>query len=116
MRTDKAYLQDILSACSAIKDFSVGLEKDIFVSVDSLLSATLWKFMIVGEAAAHISADLKERHPEVEWKTLAGFRNVLVHAYFKVNPDIVWDAIINRIEALEEKIAHIIRTEFSTSE
>lgn len=115
MRADEEYLKDILHACLSIQDFVAGLEKDVFVSIDSLLSAALWKFMIIGEAAARISPELKERHSIIEWKALAGFRNLLVHAYFKVNSDLIWDAIVNRIYPLEREVRHIILVEFPSS-
>ncbi len=68
--------------------------------------------MIIGEAATRISDELKSRYVEVEWAALKGFRNVLVHAYFRVNTDLVWDAVKNRIDPLESSIRSIIAREF----
>lgn len=113
MRTDEEYLRDILSACNAIQMFSAGLERDDFASIDSVSSSILWKLMIIGEAATRISDELKSRYTEIEWNAMKGFRNVLVHAYFKINPDLVWDAIENRIEPLEILIREILKTEFA---
>ncbi len=111
MRSDKEYLQDILSACEAILIFSAGLDRDIFASTDSVSS--LWKLMIIGEAATRVSDDLKARHTFVEWAAMKGLRNILAHAYFKIDSDIVWDAVQNRIEPLEHAIRTIIEAEFS---
>jgi uncharacterized protein with HEPN domain len=113
MRTDEEYLRDMLSACDAIQMFSAGLGRADFAAIDSVSSSILWKLMIIGEAATRISDELKSRHTEIEWNAMKGFRNVLVHAYFKINPDLVWDAIKNRIDPLETAIREILDTEFS---
>ncbi|MGQ0542715.1 MAG: HepT-like ribonuclease domain-containing protein [Blastocatellia bacterium] len=115
MRNDEEYLQDILSACHAIQMFSSGLDRDIFASTDSVSSSVLWKLMIIGEAATRISDELKARHVSIEWNAMRGFRNILVHAYFKINHDLVWDAIQNRIEPLQLAIRKIVEAEFSSS-
>lgn len=116
MRSDEEYLRDILRACSAIEMFSAGLDRDIFVSTDSVSSSVLWKLMIIGEASTRISEEIKTRYPDVEWSAIKGFRNVLVHAYFNINPDLVFDAVQNRIEPLEKAIRQIIETEFPASD
>lgn len=116
MRTDEEYLRDILSACLAIQVFSAGLDRDDFAGIDSVSSAVLWKLMIIGEAATRITDQLKSKYMDVEWSAMKGFRNLLVHAYFKINPDLVWDTIETRVEPLEHSIRAIIEAEFPISE
>jgi uncharacterized protein with HEPN domain len=59
---------------------------------------------IIGEAAKNISAEFKRLHKTIEWKAIAGMRNKLVHDYFGVNLDILWDVIRNKLRELKAKL------------
>lgn len=89
-RPDDLYLDDILLAASHIDQFISGVTKDDFMASELIRSAVLQKLMVIGEAAARISADLKAAHPQVPWRNIAGFRNHAIHAYFSVNWEVVW--------------------------
>lgn len=107
MRTDDLYLQDISVALSAIGDFVSGIEKETFLEVDLIRSAVIQKFTIIGEAASKISNTVQDDHPEIDWKTLKAFRNLLVHAYFQTTFVRVWNAAKD-IDDLKQKIDAII--------
>jgi uncharacterized protein with HEPN domain len=72
----------------------------------------LHKLTIIGEASARISDELKSRYPEIEWKAIIGFRNIVVHAYFSINWKTVWETAVNRIAPLREQIYTILKYEF----
>lgn len=112
MRHEKLYLQDIVEAVGAIERFIKGVSKDDFFVSDLLQSAVLQKLMIIGEAAANLSSELKSHYPQVPWKQIIGFRNIAVHAYFSMNWEIVWVAATKNAPALREQILVIFRNSY----
>jgi len=112
MRSDELYLSDIIEAADAIEGFLDGIPRDDFMSNDLRRSAVLQKLIVIGEATAHISSDIRERYPEIEWRKIVGFRNFAVHAYFSVDFSIVWVAATKEAPALRDKIGHILQQEF----
>ncbi len=95
MRSDEDYLKDIVTAASHIQNIVVGLDEEIFRSTIVVYSATLYQLMIIGEAVSKISEGLKARYPQVPWPDIAGFRHVIVHAYFGLNLERVWKTTVN---------------------
>lgn len=71
-------------------------------------SAVIRQFEIIGEASANISDELKKCEPDVEWNTIKGFRNLLVHEYFRVDVTEVWSTIENDLPVLKKQIQSIL--------
>ena len=84
-RTDLTYLRDILDAIQAIQDFTQGYDYESFVSDRKTRDAVVRNLEVVGEAVKKLSRSIKARYPQVEWKSIAGLRDVLIHDYFGVN-------------------------------
>jgi uncharacterized protein with HEPN domain len=82
MRREELYLSNIVEAADVIAAFVSGCSRDDFLRDDLLRSAVLHKLTIIGEAAARLGLDFRERHPQIEWSDIVGFRNIAVHAYF----------------------------------
>lgn len=112
MRREELYLTDIVEAADAIQQFLVGIQRDTFLQNDLLRSAVLQKLMIIGEAAARLSTEFREQHPEIEWSDIIGFRNIAVHAYFAVEWPIVWVAVTQEAPELRHKIADLLAHEY----
>jgi len=108
MRRDELYLTDIIEAANAIDRFLAGVSKEAFLQDELRQSAVLQKLMIIGESAARISAELREQHPEVEWRDIVAFRNFAIHAYFDVDWRIVWTTAILDVPSLREQITEIM--------
>jgi uncharacterized protein with HEPN domain len=81
-----------------------------------LRSAVVQKLAVIGEAAARVSEDLRGRHPEVPWPQIVAFRNILVHAYFGIDWDIVWRAATNRCPVLRDQVAALLTAESGSVE
>lgn len=65
---------------------------------------------IIGEAAKNVSREVRERYPNVEWKAMGRMRDRLIHGYFGVDYDIVWDVVANKIPILREEIRSALRS------
>jgi len=85
--------------------------RHILDEIEVLKRACVRSLEVIGEAVKNLSEDFKERNPEVEWKKIAGLRDKLIHRYFGVDWDIVWDIIKNKLPDLEEKIRKLIEKE-----
>ncbi|MDP8991266.1 MAG: DUF86 domain-containing protein [Acidobacteriota bacterium] len=116
MRHENLYLTDIVEAADDIARFLIGVEAHSFQGSDLLRSAVVHKLSVIGEAAARLSEELKDRYPEVQWAQIVGFRNILIHAYFGIDWDVVWEAARQGCPLLREQIARILATESTQSE
>lgn len=112
MRPEEFYLRDIILASKSSESFVSEISRDLFDSSDLHQSAVLFKLMIIGEAAAHISHRIRQKYSEVDWQSLKGFRNIIAHEYFSLDLDIVWDSARNDSVVLMEQIEHILETEY----
>ena len=112
MRREELYLTDIIEAADAIQQFLTGVQRDTFLQDDLLRSAVLHKLTVIGEAAARLPSEFRDRHPEIEWADIVGFRNIAVHAYFAVEWPIVWVAATQDTPELRDKIADILAREY----
>src|SRR5436853_5587026 len=92
MRPERLYLNDIVEAADAIAGFLAGIGVAEFLRNDLIRSAVLQKLTIIGEAAARLPEEFCDRHPEIPWSDIVGFRNIAVHAYFAIEWPIVWVA------------------------
>jgi len=112
MRREELYLADMVEAVDAIDLFLANVDRETFLADDLVRSAVLQKLTIIGEAAAHLPADLRERHPEIAWTDIIGFRNIAIHSYFSIDWNIVWIAATQDAPSLRNQIAQIIEREF----
>lgn len=109
MRDLKLYIKDILAAMDAIEKFVEGMEFDEFQQDDKTSSAVIRKFEIIGEATKHVPESLRQKHIKIPWKQLAGMRDKLIHFYFGVNYDLVWDTLKGRIPSLKPMMHQVLK-------
>lgn len=69
--------------------------------------AVLRNLAVIGEAVRSLSPETREHIPEVPWAAIAGLRNVVVHEYFRINPDLVLDIVDNQLSPLKDKLQHL---------
>jgi uncharacterized protein with HEPN domain len=107
-RDSSAYFDDILEATSAVREYTRELTRDDFGRDRKTIDAVLRNLEVIGEAVKQLPADVRSAHPDVEWQKIAGLRDILIHAYFGVDIDIIWDVVSNKLPALEAQIRRIL--------
>jgi len=105
------YLKHIQDEINYILSRSDNLTKDDLLADETLKRAFARSVEIIGEAAKKVPEDFRQKHPDIEWRSMTGMQDILVHDYFGVDYDILWDVIANKIPLLRDKIAKIIQAE-----
>ena len=108
MRDYKAYLLHIIEEADYLIKNSSNIDYTYFIDDDHLRRSFVRSLEIIGEAVKNLPEDFRESHPEIEWKKMAGMRDVLIHQYFGVNYKLVWDVVKNRIPVLKKTIEDIL--------
>ena len=101
------FIEDILSSIKNIEEFSKNLDKEKFSKDNLRQSAIVRQLEIIGEAVKNIPNSFRKRYQKIPWKDIAGFRDILSHAYFGVNLDRVWNIIEIDLPKLKEEIEKI---------
>jgi uncharacterized protein with HEPN domain len=107
VKDDRMFLHHILDAVSRVEGFTVGGPAD-FTESPMVQDAVLRNLEVIGEAVKNLSAGLRETHPEVPWSRIAGLRDVLIHQYFGVDLDAVWNVVENRLPELKRAVTAIL--------
>ena len=104
------YLRHILLEAEYLLNASSGLTFDAFSSDETLQRAFVRSLEVIGEATKKLPIDFRAEYPDVEWRSMAGMRDRLIHDYFGVDYEIVWDAVRNRIPALHRQVSSLLET------
>lgn len=108
---DHARLLHILEAIQYIHSFTAGKVKADIYGDPMLRFAIERQLEIIGEAANHLSDDLKTTRPEIEWRKIVAFRNFVAHEYVGIDLELVWDIVINKIPPLHSTISDMLSTQ-----
>jgi uncharacterized protein with HEPN domain len=99
-RDVRLFVDDMILACEKIQRYVAGRLRTGFESDEQTFDAVLKNLEVIGEAAKRVPAEVKNSHPEIEWRDIAGLRDIVVHEYFGLDLDIVWDVIEQRLPNL----------------
>ena len=108
MRDSKLYLKDILEAIEAIEEFVKDIDFETFKRDDMRSSAVIRKFEIIGEATRNIPDNIKQKYSSIPRKNISGMRDRLIHFYFGIKYELVWDTIKIDIPVLKSQIKKIL--------
>ncbi len=107
-RDELLFLHDIQDSVNAILEFTDGLDIEKFVNNRLVYSATIREFEIIGEATIHLSEATLLKYDKILWRDLKDFRNLLIHEYFGVDYQIVYNTIKNDLPLLKEVVIQMI--------
>jgi uncharacterized protein with HEPN domain len=102
------YLMDILDSTEKIEEFIEGFSFEEFSRDTRTVYAVVRSLEILGEATKNLPDSLKEKYPEVPWKSMAGFRDKVVHNYFGVDLEVVWETAVEDVPILKFLITRIL--------
>ncbi len=106
-REYQAYLNDILESLKRIQRYTGNMTYNDFIKDELVQDGVVRNLEIVGEAIKKIPDKIKNIKPQIEWRKIAGLRDILVHGYFGIDLEIVWDVVKNKIPDLKQEIEEL---------
>jgi uncharacterized protein with HEPN domain len=105
------FLEDIAAAVRKIEKYTVGMDRRALGKEGMMIDAVVRNFEIIGEAVKNVPPSVRARYPEVAWKEAAAFRDVLIHDYFGVDVEAVYDTIANNLPSFKKGVNKALRAE-----
>lgn len=107
-RDYKVLLRDSVEAIDNVVDFVGAMNQQQFANDKKTVHAVVRNLEVIGEAAKGIPPNIRSMHPEVPWQRIAGLRDILIHHYFGIDIEIVWDIVANKLPELKRQIEAIL--------
>lgn len=108
MRNDTERLKDIQEAILKIEKYATQGKEEFFAN-ELIQSWILLQLQIIGEASRSMDISTHEQHPEINWRDIIDFRNLLVHEYFRVDLKLIWQIVTKEVPPLKQQINSILQ-------
>jgi uncharacterized protein with HEPN domain len=105
------FLEDIVAAIIRIEEYTENLEQASFLRSNLIQDAVIRNFEVIGEAVKHVPQRVRQQYPRVEWNEAAGFRDVLIHDYFGIDVDSIWDTVCNNLPLFKKHVMEVLQHE-----
>jgi uncharacterized protein with HEPN domain len=109
-RDYRVYLDDILESIKAIEEFAGGLSFAEFSNDRRTFDAVVRNLEIIGEAIKKTPESIRSKNPGVPWKKIGSLRDILAHEYFRIDKEIIWDVLKNKLPELKREASRILET------
>ena len=109
-RSWQLYLRDMIEFSNKVLSYTEGLDRDRFIAETLVYDATLRNLELIGEAATHIPGEVREAHPEIQWRRTIATRNRLAHGYLGMDDDVIWDIIRTDVPDLLPALRNLLDT------
>lgn len=103
-KDDKVFLGHILESIDLIEGYVEGMDENDFVKSRPIQDAVVRRFEIIGEAANNLSEEIRQKSPDIDWSDIIGMRNNLIHEYFGIDLETIWDTIKNDLPTFKKQI------------
>ena len=107
-RDYKVYLEDILEATRKARRYAEGMSVKKLAKDSKTLDAVIRNLEIIGEAVKNVPDEIRSKHPDVDWKKIADLRDILIHQYFGIDVEIIWDIVQNKLPGLEKNAKQML--------
>ncbi len=104
MKDDTLYLIHIAECIARVESYTQGMTKEAFLAAEMVQDAVIRNLQTMAESTQRLSVRAKESRPEIDWRKIAGFRNILVHDYLGVDLEKVWEIVRNDLPILKDAI------------
>jgi uncharacterized protein with HEPN domain len=108
MRDYRMYLEDIVGAMNDIAEFFEGMSRDEFEADKKTFSAVVQQLEVIGEAVKQVLDEIRNKKPTIPWSEMAGMRDRLINAYFRIDRDLVWQVITERIPEVKPAFQELL--------
>ncbi len=108
MKPPETFLSHIKDEINYLSQNSAKLQYEEFVNDETLKRSFVRALEVIGEATKNLSDDFRQKYPQVQWKEIAGLRDILIHHYFGVDYKSVWDIVKNKIPKIKEQVENIL--------
>ncbi|MDQ0220654.1 DUF86 domain-containing protein [Peribacillus cavernae] len=108
-REPKVFLEEIFIAAEKVEKYTKGLSYDDFLDNDLVSDAVIKNVLVIGEASKNIPEEVRQANPHIEWRKMAGMRDMMIHGYFSINYRIVWDVVTNKIPSIKQQVEQLLK-------
>lgn len=104
MRDEREYLQDIIEGCRRVMEYTHGMTREQFFADQRSIDAVVRNIEVIGEASRQMGDEGRAKYPGIPFSAMMGMRNILAHAYHKIDEDILWSVVTVHIPVLKESV------------
>jgi uncharacterized protein with HEPN domain len=109
-RDPNLLVNDLLEAIEKIERYAEDITLEYLKSDDRTMDAIIKNFIIIGEASKQIPPEVKSTAPQIPWKEMSGVRDKLVHGYFEIKSDVIWETIKTRLPEVERLLRELLKS------